>query len=48
MSEFFRSVMGHAFYEHHVPALVSSLARIAVALELIAARLNPTPSKADA
>ena len=35
MSEFFRTQMGHRFFEHTVPDLVRSLARIGDMLERI-------------
>ncbi len=45
--EFFRTRMGHTFYEHTLPELVKQVARVADALEALAKREQPIVSNRE-
>jgi len=47
MSEFFRTQMGHRFFEHTVPELVRSLERIGSMLERIVIALEKAEKRRE-
>ncbi len=47
MSEFFRTQMGHRFYESTMPSLVRELARLNVNLERLLAIVEREPENPD-
>ena len=47
MSEFFRTQMGHRFYESTMPSLVRELARLNANLERLLAVVDRETEKAD-
>jgi hypothetical protein len=48
MSDFYRTRMGHTFYNKNVPELVEQLARLADLLERLVVQLEKKDSDADA
>ena len=50
MNDFYRTPMGHRFYEHTLPLLARNVGRVADLLERIVSRLDqpaPKPEPAD-
>lgn len=48
MSDFYRTRMGHTFYNHSVPALIEQLTRLNELLERLVERLERTERSDDA